>query len=225
MRVTFPNEKKFEVYHAVESLKLSRREVAKRFGLSLTRVQQMMSDVTAFVSEYGSEDLLNVPPERRELVALRLCYERMSFFYRTIMRKYNALEASNGSTGPMVKLLTTASKLSGDQAKLAGRIAKVEQEMIEAGTLDYQQHVFEYEDGEEEETESATPVRTLAPRAADEQEVDDEDDSELTLEEAQQVAAIITKLGPDASSEQFFEELVAQGLVDRFEKTPVQRPR
>jgi hypothetical protein len=225
MRVTFPSEKKFEVYHAVESLKLTRREVAKRFGLSLTRVQQMMADVTAFVSEYGSEDLLNVEPQRRELVALRLCYERMCFFYRTIMRKYNALEASNGSTGAMVKLLTTGSKISMDQAKLAGRIAKVEQEMIEAGTLDYQQHVFEYEDDEEEETESATPVRALAPRAADEQEDDDEDDDELTLEEAQQVAAIIKKLGPDASSQQLFQELVAQGLADRFEKTPVQRPR
>src|SRR5690349_19998971 len=112
MRVTFPSEQKFEVYHAVESLKLSRSEVAKRFGISLTRVQQMMSDVTAFVSEYGSEDLLNVSPERRELVALRLRYERLCFFYLTIMRKYNALEASNGSAGAMVKLLTTGSKIS-----------------------------------------------------------------------------------------------------------------
>jgi hypothetical protein len=220
MRVTFPSEQKFEVYHAVESLKLSRREVAKRFGLPLTRVQQMMSDVTAFVSEYGSEDLLNVAPERRELVALRLCYERMCFFYRTIMRKYNALEASNGSPGAMVKLLTTGSKISMDQAKLAGRIAKVEQEMIEAGTLDYQQHAFEYEDDEDEETESETPVRATA-----QQEEDDEEDNERepTEEEMQAIKEIFTKLGPKATSEQVYAELVKRGMENVFEKTPVQR--
>jgi hypothetical protein len=219
MRVTFPSEQKFEVYHAVESLKLSRREVAKRFGLSLTRVQQMMSDVTAFVSEYGSEDLLNVAPERRELVALRLCYERMCFFYRTIMRKYNALEASNGSTGAMVKLLTTGSKISMDQAKLAGRIAKVEQEMIEAGTLDFQQHAFEYEDDDDDDLESATPVRATAQQ----EEEDDDNEREPTEEEMQAIKEIFTKLGPNATSEQVYAELVKRGMENVFEKTPVQR--
>jgi hypothetical protein len=150
---------------------------------------------------------------------LRLCYERMCFFYRTIMRKYNALEASNGSAGAMVKLLTTGSKISMDQARLAGRIAKVEQEMIEAGTLDYQQHAFEYEDDEDDDLESATPVRATAQREEDE----DDNEREPTEEEMQAIKEIFTKLGPNATSEQVYAELVQRGMENVFEKTPVQR--
>jgi hypothetical protein len=134
MPTTIPSERKFQIYHAVESQRLSRRDAARRFGVSCTRVQQVVTEVRSFVMRHGSGELLASPPELCELRALRLCYERLAHFYDTLMRQWSALSGDDRSVAASIRLLHAAMRISVEQTKLAGRIAKLQVAAQEEGT-------------------------------------------------------------------------------------------
>jgi len=227
MRLILPSERKFEVYHAVETDQLSRREAARRFGLSPTRVQQIVVDVKQFIAQHGSEDVLNIAPQMLELASLRLCHERLSHLYRTTMRLSQGLDS--GETSAYVRLLQTAARLTIDQAKVAGRIGKAQTALIEAGELNYEVHEIVYEDDDEEapslavaeeadhDEATSPPARGCTENAAS--------SSEPTAEEFAVLAEVAASLGPEATSEQVVAEVMKRGLMHVFENTPAQSAR
>ncbi len=226
MRLILPSERKFEVYHAVETDQLSRREAARRFGLSPTRVQQIVVDVKQFIAQHGSEDVLNIAPQMLELASLRLCHARLSHLYSTTMRLSHGLDSRQ--TSAYVRLLQTAARLTIDQAKVAGRIGKAQTALIEAGELNYEVHELVYEEdeetpalavAEESEAEEATspPARGCTENALS--------SSEPTEEELAVLTEVAASLGPDATSEQVVAEVMKRGLMHVFENTPAQSAR
>jgi hypothetical protein len=209
MRLILPSERKFEVYHAVETDQLSRREAARRFGLSPTRVQQIVADVKHFIARHGGEDVLNIEPQMLELASLRLCHERLSHLYRTTMRLSQGLDSRD--TSAYVRLLQTAARLTIDQAKVAGRIGKAQIALIEAGELNNEVHEIVYEDSDDA---LSPPAGGCTENAAFE--------SEPTPEELAVLTEVAASLGPDATSEQVIAEVMKRGLMHVFEKTPAQ---
>lgn len=135
MRVTLPSERNFEIYHAAVTEQMARRDVAARFGLSLTRVQQIVTQVEHFVREHGHERLRCDSPERLELSSLRLCYDQVDHFQKMVMRSYHALNEQGASVVAQCRLLQTATRLCIDLTRVAGRIAKAQCAMLEAGTI------------------------------------------------------------------------------------------
>lgn len=218
MRVNVPSERKFEVFHAIQTQHMTRRQAARRFGISPTRVQQMLADVDAFVRQHGDEDLIETSPEKLELVSLRFCYARLSHFYAMLMRKYNSLEGS--SLAQEVRLLQAAARMSVEQTKVVARISKVQQAMIEAGTLTHQPYEVVREDDEEENVADA-PAPAQEAACSPPAEGCTEEDDELTEAETRALTEVFANLGPDASSEQVFQELVRLDLLKVFDKTPV----
>ena len=136
MRVTLPSERNFEIYHAAVTEQMARRDVAARFGLSLTRVQQIVTQVEHFVREHGHERLRCDSPERLELSSLRLCYDQVDHFQKMVMRSYHALNEQGASVVAQCRLLQTATRLCIDLTRVAGRIAKAQCALLEAGTIE-----------------------------------------------------------------------------------------
>jgi hypothetical protein len=214
MRVTMPSERKFEIYHAVQTEHLSRREAARRFKLSPTRVQQMVMEVRAFVLEHGSESTLNMEPDQLELASLRLGYEKLCFYEQRLMRQWTAAESSASMQGLAVRLMQASARIVIEQTKLAGRIAKVQKEMLEEGTFEAAQHSYVLEDDDDEETEHS--------EASPPEEDCTEDDPPMSAEEERMINEIIASLGPNATSDQIFQATLLRGAQMKPENTPAQ---
>jgi hypothetical protein len=215
MRVTMPSERKFEIYHAVQTEHLSRREAARRFKLSPTRVQQMVMEVRAFVLEHGSESTLNMEPDQLELASLRLGYEKLCFYEQRLMRQWTAAEASASTQGLAVRLMQASARIVIEQTKLAGRIAKVQKEMLEEGTFEATQHSYVLE--EDEDDEEAAHSEPSPP-----EEDCTEDDPPMSAEEERMIKEIIASLGPGATSDQIFQAILLRGGLIKPENTPAQ---
>jgi hypothetical protein len=138
MRVYFPSEHNFQVYHAVHTDQMPRLEVAQRFGILPERVKQIVELVQQFVIEHGDDELLATPPEHLELGSLRLCYSKLNYFYGQLMQSRRQLGEQPLPQNLLanMRLIHGAMRISIEKTRLAGRIAKVELAMIEAGTLD-----------------------------------------------------------------------------------------
>lgn len=149
MKIMVPSERNFDIYNAVTTAGKSLRTVAALFELSLTRVQQIVDQVRYYLSQFGSQELLFSPPRQAELAALRLTYEKLRYIQGQLMREWDAsLAKANGESSddalsltrsksqPNIKLVQQAVKVSIEQTKLAGRIAKVYGELHEQGEVE-----------------------------------------------------------------------------------------
>jgi hypothetical protein len=138
MRLTLPSERNYEVFHAIQSEKLSRQAAAERFAISPARVEQIVAEVRQFVLQHGDEELLLAKPEFLELGSLRLCYSTLDYFYSQVAHSRHAIldEPTPQNLLLNLRLIQGAMRLAIQKAHMAGRIAKVELAMIEAGTLD-----------------------------------------------------------------------------------------
>jgi hypothetical protein len=134
MQLTLPSERNFDIYQAVTTEQLSVREAAQRFRVSPARVQQIVAQVKHFVLTHGCEALHCSSPERLELGSLRMCYVRLEHYQRLVMRSYHA-GPEPASVSAQCRLLQAAARLSIDLTRVVGRIAKVQLDMLEAGTL------------------------------------------------------------------------------------------
>jgi hypothetical protein len=142
MTLSLPSERNWTIFHAVSTEHLSRREAAERFGLSSTRVQQIVQQVKGFLIKYGVPELLGVEPERLELAALRLCYDKLTWTSGKLMRAYQKAfetlerEASIASK-PMylppaaIRMLLSSGKILMDQTRIATRMSKVSLALVE----------------------------------------------------------------------------------------------
>lgn len=160
MHLVVPSERNFEVYHAVEIELMSRRTAATRFGISSTRVQQIVAQVKEFVREHGDDAIVQAAPERLELASLNVCHEKLNYFYKSTMRLWNQVRDQPAAAAGSVRLLHSAARLSIEQTKVVARIAKVRLAMIEEGTLervDPAQLTIVREDDNEEATPATSP--------------------------------------------------------------------
>lgn len=221
MRADVPSERNFEVYHAVETYKLTRREAAKRFGISPTRVQQIVVDVKEFLCDHGSVELLNIPPADVELASLRVCYERLNHFYTKVIRQFNTLELSMPGSPATIRLIQAATRISVEQSKVAGRICKVQKQMIESGEMPEPSHTFYQEvleDDEDERNESHGDEAEQTPL----EEGCTENNEEPTEEEQAAVAEVIAKLGPHATFDDIVREALTHKSLNKSAYTPAQ---
>jgi hypothetical protein len=118
----------------VTTEQLSVREAAQRFRVSPARVQQIVAQVKHFVLTHGCEALHCSSPERLELGSLRMCYVRLEHYQRLVMRNYHA-GVEPATVSAQCRLLQAAARLSIDMTRVVSRIAKVQLDMLEAGTL------------------------------------------------------------------------------------------
>lgn len=225
MRVNIPDERKFEIYHAVETQLVSRREAARRFGISPTRVQQIVSDVQTFVVRHGGDALLTMPAAFLELGALNVCHEKLQFFYSQIIRQWRS-EMNQGANS--VRLLQAAARLSIEQAKLAGRIAKVRLAMLEAGLLEEGANEFVYAEDEAEQDE------TVAGRDPAEDQVAElpaiappaggctADDDRSYPEDLQAMLDVLAKSDDNTACDALVAALLKRGEANAREQTPAQ---
>lgn len=220
MRVNVPSDLKFEVYHAVDTLQMSRREAARKFGLSLTRIQQIVADVSAFIRDHGSKNLLGVAPERVELVSLRRCNERLSFFYHALTRRFMVADATNADAVTVIRLMQACARLAIEQGKLEGRIGKVEQAMRDAGTLaehDYEYVKQEYECDEIREPQEAAAAASLPPAGGCTVNAD-----ATTARDQQVVRPASASSDFDTTSDELFQAILTRKIESPPEKTPAQ---
>ena len=209
MRITLPSERKFEVYHAVKTQLMSRRDAAARFGISPTRVQQMVADVERFITEHGSVDLLNLPPDRLELASLNVCHAKLSHFYKQIMQQWRVAEQQPGGVAASVRLLHAAARISLDQTRLVARIAKARQALIESGSLQPTVYEFVHEDEQESTIAPPTGGCTLPPAKTD--------DAQL-----QAMMHVLATGDQGTTCDDFFDALLRRRDVPAAGKTPVQ---
>ncbi len=160
MRLMIPSERNFEIYNAVHTDRMSRRNAAARFGISSTRVQQIVAQVQDFVLHYGDEMLLAMSPELMEVGALNLCHQRLGYLYHKLMLRCQAAEEASGPAA-CVRFIQAAARLTIEQTKIAGRIGKSHRTLLEEGFVERSTETLEivYEEEEEaaEETAPATP--------------------------------------------------------------------
>lgn len=206
MRVTIPSERKFAIYHAIETERLSPALAAKRFGISLSEALDIAANVRHFVAVHGSIELLDQAPEEFELISLRRCHAQLDHFYATLMRQWRTVEQNPTASA---RLLQAAARLAIEQTRIAARIAKVQRAMIEEGTLERETHQYVYEE-EPEETTSPPAGGCTDPLA-------DWTDSDLT-------AAVqhITSLDPQATCDDVMTAILTGKYQKPAEKTPAQ---
>lgn len=222
MRVNIPDERKFEIYHAVETQLVSRREAGRRFGISPTRVQQIVSDVQTFVVRHGGDALLTMPAACLELGALHVSHEKLQFFYSQIIRQWRS-EMNQGANS--VRLLQAAARLSIEQAKLAGRIAKVRLAMLEAGLIEEgtNEYVYAEDEAEQEETvagcdpaEEEAELPAIAPPAGG----CTADDDRSYPEELQAMLGVLAKSDDNTACDALVAALLKRGEAQAREQTP-----
>ena len=92
MRVKVPSKQEYEIYHAVETMGQSQRATAERFGIPVAKVREIIDEVRAFIVQHGSLQFLNVPPDKLELVAIRIHVKRLMDFHRLMIRHIAKLE-------------------------------------------------------------------------------------------------------------------------------------
>ncbi|HTN76780.1 MAG TPA: hypothetical protein VL096_16085 [Pirellulaceae bacterium] len=192
MQLVVPSERNFEIFHAVETHGLSRREAALKFDISPTRVQQVVEQVRYYVAQFGSEELRFAPPQFAELGSLRLCYERMRHVYGQLMRAWHESQqlpvpsttaskaelpsdpAMNMKTlataGGNLKPLQQAMKIAVEQTKIAARMSQVYGRLLATGKLAPAPTIDEVVEAADDEdvvfathTASATAADTAPP--------------------------------------------------------------
>ncbi len=206
MRVTIPSERKFAIYHAIETERLSPVAAARRFGVEVGEALAISANVRHFVAVHGSIELLDQAPEEFELISLRRCHAQLDHFYATLMRQWRTVEQNPSASA---RLLQAAARLAIEQTRIAGRIAKVQRAMIEEGTLERETHEYVYEEEPDEAT--SPPARGCTDPLAD------WTDAELT-------AAVqhITSLDPKATCEDVMSAILTGKYQKPVEKTPAQ---
>lgn len=159
MRLTIPSERNFAIYNAVHADRMSRRNAAARFGISPTRVQQIVDQVQVFVLHYGDEMLLAMSPEMMEVGALNLCHQRLGYLYHKLMLHCQAAEEASGPAA-CVRFILAAARLTVEQTKIAGRIGKSHRTLLEEGFVERSTEPLEivYEEEEESVEEAASPT-------------------------------------------------------------------
>lgn len=221
MQLVVPSERNFEIFHAVEVDNLSRREAAARFGISSTRVQQIVEQVKHFVSTHGAENLVSTAPEQLELASLNLCYNRLDYFYKSTMRLWHKAQEQPQPASANVRLLHSAVRISIDQTKVVGRIAKVRLAMIEEGTLapiNRNELTIRYE----EETEAAPEPTSPPTRGCTAKPAFDEADV------FRRVLAASASPSADDSCDQLLAAMLRRKVTQTRETGPAQsgrRPR
>lgn len=160
MRLMIPSERNFEIYNAVQTDRMSRRNAAARFGISPTRVQQIVAQVQAFVLHHGDEVLLEMPPELMEVGALNLCHQRLGYLYHKLMLRCQAAEEASGPAA-CVRFILAAARLTIEQTKIAGRLGKTHRTLLEEGFVERSNEPLEvvYEE-EDNAAEEAAPTTT-----------------------------------------------------------------
>ena len=116
MTITVPSPRNFEIFHAVQTLQMSRRGAAEVFGISPTRVQQIVTEVKHFVIRHGSAEVLGDADEDLEKAALRLCYERLNYMF------YSAMHVWRGSQGELTVVRRSGAKESSTTAPAFGAV-------------------------------------------------------------------------------------------------------
>lgn len=159
MRLMIPSERNFEIYNAVQTDRMSRRNAAARFGISPTRVQQIVAQVQAFVLHHGDEVLLEMPPELMEVGALNLCHQRLGYLYHKLMLRCQAAEEASGPAA-CVRFILAAARLTIEQTKIAGRLGKTHRTLLEEGLVERSSEPLEvvYEEDDEAAAEPAPPT-------------------------------------------------------------------
>lgn len=159
MKVSVPSERNFEIYHAVCTQGMSRREAAAIYELSSTRVHQIVEQVRFYLANFGSPELMFTPPEFTELGALRISYDRLSFLYTLLMRKWQQSEmprptaGENGEAaaaprtlpplGGNLRLVQQALRVMVEQTKIAGRMTQVHAQLVSFNFLSEKEPVEE----------------------------------------------------------------------------------
>jgi hypothetical protein len=177
MTITVPSPRNFEIFHAVQTLQMSRRGAAEVFGISPTRVQQIVTEVKRFVIRHGSVEIVGDAEEDLEKAALRLCYERLNYmFYSamhvwrgsqgelTVVRRCGAKETS--TTAPSfgaVRVFHAAMKAAIEQTKVAKVLANLLREERN-GQPQTEREPIEYVLADEEEDDGATEPAQPAAR-------------------------------------------------------------
>lgn len=116
MTISVPSPRNFEIFHAVQTLQMSRRGAAEVFGISPTRVQQIVAEVKHFVIRHGSAEVLGPADEDLEKAALRLCYERLNYMF------YSAMHVWRGSQGELTVVRRTGAKETSTTAPAFGAV-------------------------------------------------------------------------------------------------------
>lgn len=116
MTITVPSPRNFEIFHAVQTLQMSRRGAAEVFGISPTRVQQIVTEVKHFVIRHGSAEVLGDADEDLEKAALRLCYERLNYMF------YSAMHVWRGSQGELTVVRRSGAKETSTTAPAFGAV-------------------------------------------------------------------------------------------------------
>lgn len=140
MQLTVPSQRNFDIYHAVATQGLSRREAAAKFSLSPTRVQQIVEQVRFYVSQFGSEDFLFFPAEQAELISLRMNYERLRHLYNHMIKAWQQSQTpypypgespaaiptplAPPKSGGDLRLLRQAVRITMQQSQIAARITQ-----------------------------------------------------------------------------------------------------
>jgi hypothetical protein len=204
MKVTIPSERKFAIYHAIDTERMSPVMAARRFGITVGEVLDIAANVRHFVAVHGSIELLDQAPEEFELISLRRCHAQLDHFYTTLMHQWRTVEHNPAASA---RLLHAAARLAIEQTRIAGRIAKVQRTMIEEGILDRQTHEYVYEEEPAETT--SPPAGGCTASLAD-----------WTDDELRAAVRHITSLNPNATSDDVMTAILTGKYQKPTEKTP-----
>src|SRR5687768_13807139 len=94
MRTSTPSERDFEIYCDVEFEGLSLRKAAEQYGLSPSRVQQVVAEMRDWYRATTPQWVEETQPQLQPLVACRMAQERLRFLYR---RSLDAWQDSQGA--------------------------------------------------------------------------------------------------------------------------------
>ncbi len=226
MRLMIPSERNFEIYNAMHADRMSRRNAAARFGISPTRVQQIVAQVQAFVLHHGDELLLEMPPELMEVGALNLCHQRLGYLYHKLMLRSQAAEEASGPAA-CVRFILAAARLTIEQTKIAGRLGKTHRTLLEEGFVERSSEPLEvvYEEDEEAAEESAPPTTVEATTSPPAGGCTAPSDVQPASVESDQVTETLT-VDDDATCDQILVAMKRRKRAQEPEITPAQsRPK
>lgn len=203
MPVTIPSERNFAIYHRSLSEGCSRTQVASEFGISPTRVQQVVQQVQGWVAQHGCREFAGLAGSRLHLAALRITLERLAHTRHAIRQQWEetkhqevvvrTLGAQRDTTiRPAYRALTLmreCSRLAFDELKITRELAAFEDKLLSEGTLlpsEIDWDNLELPADAEELEEDATLDSPPAPPASPVPDDGDADLADLSPEELYQ---------------------------------------